>query len=347
MYDPLDKRVTDALLAWRTQLDAGISSHEALGHCAALCRGELGRFFEEAAARTAKGDGIRGVLEPLAPVLSEGERAIVAAGWNAGRVEEVLDQVIKQRETWRITRGQILSRSAYPLFTLFVAAFIAPLPGYFIGQYSLPIYCLLAAAPLVFFGGLIFAGYTLFRMRATAKVNDASGNPLPAHPVDRFLLNVPLLSYVERQSALAEFGLLLGSLLQAGTPIVEALAICARALSNGCYRESLGRVQNAAAKGESFTHTLKTEPEKLWPHDFISQVGVGEKSGNLDAALLRAGAAARAAYLRLIEQLAEILPRVIYVLVGLYMAVNILNIFLNVYMKPFNDLMKDLPFIAS
>jgi type II secretory pathway component PulF len=134
-------------------------------------------------------------------------------------------------------------------------------------------------------------------------------------------------------------------LLKAGTPIVEGLGICARSMSNGWYRESLARVQNAAARGESFTHSLKTEPEALWPHDFIAQVSVGEKSGELDGALLRAGAAARAAYLRVIEKLADILPHVIYFMVAIYMAVNILNIFINVYMKTFNDALKGIPFL--
>jgi len=342
MYDPVDKRVTDALTAWRVQLDAGISSHEALVHCADVNRGELSRFFGEAAARTSKGDGIRLVLEPLAPVLSESERAILAAGWNAGRVELVLDDVIKQRETWRITRGQIMSRSAYSLLTLFVAAFLAPFPGWFTGQYGLPIYFMLVAAPLVFIGGLIYGAYAFFTMRARAKLYDPTGAPLPPRTTDRVLLNIPVLNYIERQSSLAEAGTLLGGLLGAGTPIVEALAICARSMSNGCYRESLARVQKRAAEGDGFTASLKKESENLWPNEFVALVGTGEKSGSLDGALLKAGARARDAYLNVISKLSVILPAFIYVLVAIYLIANIFNLAFQFYIKPIDDALKEI-----
>src|SRR4051812_20229232 len=97
--DPLDHSVTEALRAWRLQQSSGVNVAEALTTSSAVCDFSEGRHcFEEAANRATKGGGIEHALDALRPLLSEGERAVLIAGWNSGRVEAMMDAVIAQRE---------------------------------------------------------------------------------------------------------------------------------------------------------------------------------------------------------------------------------------------------------
>src|SRR5438477_7309775 len=99
--DPLDHSVTEALRAFRVQHGAGVSVAKSMETCATVCTLPTGHdCFLDASNRAEKGESIESLLQALSPVLSEAERAIIAAGWNGGRIEAVLDSVVSQRELW-------------------------------------------------------------------------------------------------------------------------------------------------------------------------------------------------------------------------------------------------------
>ncbi len=323
MPDTLDPIVTEALRSWRVQLEAGISSAEALGLCSEMFRGREAKYFREASARTSKGEGIATVLDALTPLLTSGERAILAAGWDSGRIEATIDSLVKQRELWRDARRRILGKLMMPVATLVIASFIAPIPGLIGGAYDAPMYFVYAFLPLSLVGGMCLAGVLFFRSRANARVFNSDGTPVPASNVDRVMLRLPLVGHIERQRSLAQFGDLLSHLLGAGAPIVTALETTARAVGNGCYRMESMRLSRAAAQGLSFAASLQEAPEGLWPREFCAAVAVGQQSGSLDATLARLAAAARASYVRAIEIFAEWLPRFIYGLVAVFVIWNI------------------------
>jgi type IV pilus assembly protein PilC len=338
MIDTLDPVVTEALRSWRVQLEAGIASAEALEMSGGLLRGVGRACFHQASARTAKGDGITTVLDALSPVLTPSERAILAAGWGAGRIEPTIDALVRQRELWRDARRRIAAKLMLPIATLVVAAFVAPLPMLFAEGGSIVMYFIYVAIPLVLASALAVAAMVFVHMRATARVFNADGTPVPASGVDKLLLSVPLIAYLERLRCLAEFGEVLSHLLGAGAPIVQALESTAGAVRNGCYREEIVRLSRDAAKGFSFSTSMGEEPGELWPREFTAAVTVGERAGELDRTLARLAKEAREAYTRGIEQFAEWLPRFIYGLVALFVIWNIIRVAM-VYVKALNDAM--------
>src|SRR6185295_1800956 len=106
--DVLDHSVTEALRSLRVQHAAGITVEVSLTTCAQMCTAPSGRnCFLEAARRAQKGESIESLMDALAPLLTESERATVAAGWNGGRIEAVLDSVVHQRELWYSARRRI------------------------------------------------------------------------------------------------------------------------------------------------------------------------------------------------------------------------------------------------
>lgn len=333
-FDPV---VTEALRSWRIQLESGIPSNEALDLCAELLRGSERACFRRASELTSKGQGIKAVLDALTPVLSSAERAILAAGWASGRVEATLDSLVRQRELWRTARQRILGKLVMPAGTLLLASFIAPLPG-LIADGSVILYFIYVAIPLGLAASLCIAAMLFFRARALAPVFNADGTPARASGVDRLMLVLPLISHIERQRSLAEFGDLLSNLLGAGALIAPALETTAHAVRNGCYREECLRLSGLATRGNPLGTSLLAEPGDLWPREFSAAVAVGEQSGALDATLARLAQNARESYIRAIETFAEWLPRFIYGLVSLFVIWNIFK-FAFSYMKMLNDAM--------
>ncbi len=322
MPDTLDPLVTEALRSWRIQLESGIASDEALLLCSEITVGAARRCFQRASERTAQGEGIVEVLQALSPVLSSAERAILAAGWSAGRIEKVLSSLVEQRALWYNSRRTILSKLIMPAGTLFLASFIAPLPALVAGG-SIAGYLASVAVPLVAAIGVVVGGFIFFKSRANSPVVGADGKPLPATNIDRIMLRLPLVSHIERQRSLSEFGDLLANLLNAGLPIVQALDQTACAMRNGLYRRELERLSLNARQGNPIGPALREETTGLWPREFSAAVSTGEVSGALDATLSRLAGYARERYIGAITLLAEWLPKIIYGCVALFVIWNI------------------------
>ncbi len=340
--DTLDHSVTEALRALRVQHASGVSVEASLNTCATVCTSSYGKeAFLEAAQRAKKGESIESLMDAMSQVLSETERATVIAGWNGGRVEVVLDSVVAQRELWYSARRRIRAQMILPVLVLFIAAFVAPLPGFIAGQIGFIGYMLSAFTPLVIcFIGWRFLAKVLWGRAPDGAFRGPNAPPAPPTSADEYKMKIPVLNSVERNRCLAEYASCLGNLIAAGVTISQALDTCARAMSNGLYRQAVARSSEVVRGGNLLTTSLF--PTELWPQDFVAAVRVGEQSGKLDEVLLRYADHARENYERAIEAFAQWLPRIVYGIISLYVIYQILSMFFNVYLNPMNDVLNSM-----
>ena len=336
--DMLDKSVTEALRSLKIQHASGIPVEASLTTCANLCTAPSGRnCFLDAAKRAQNGDSIESLLDALAPLLTETERATVAAGWNGGRIEAVLDSVVQQRELWASARRHIRAQMIMPVMVLIIASFVGPLPNLIAHDGSIAMYLFSVAIPLV----IGFVGWTMLSKALWSRPAEhglKSGSP-PALPttLDRYKLSFPIFASVERNRCLAEFSSCMANLLAAGVPITSALETCARAMSNGVYRQSVAAAALVTKGGNLLTTALF--PQELWPTEFVSTVQVGETSGTLDEVLTRYAEHARESYIRAVDAFAQWLPRIMYGLVALFVIYNIF-VLAGQYIGMINDALK-------
>ena len=337
--DILDHSVTEALRSLRIQHASGISVEVSLTTCANMCTAPSGRnCFLEAAKRAQQGDSIESLMEALSPLLSESERATVAAGWNGGRIEAVLDSVVHQRELWYAARRRIRAQMIMPVVVLFIASFVAPLPG-FIQNGSMTKYLISALVPLaICFFGWQWLAKVLWSRPAERGAGALKGPPAPPTSMDGYKMRIPIMAAIERNRCLAEFSSCLSNLLAAGVPITSALETCSRAMSNGLYREAVAKAAEITKSGNLLTTALF--PAELWPTEFVAAVNVGEKSGTLDETLARYADHARESYIRAVDAFAEWLPRIIYGIIALFVIYQIFSMFSEFYIKPINDALK-------
>jgi type IV pilus assembly protein PilC len=108
-------------------------------------------------------------------------------------------------------------------------------------------------------------------------------NPKGRYYFDAMMLKLPILGILLRKIAVARFTRTLGTLITSGVPILEGLAITARASGNAVLEEALMKVRKAIEEGRTIVDPLRECG--VFPNMVTQMIGVGEATGAMDAML--------------------------------------------------------------
>lgn len=103
--------------------------------------------------------------------------------------------------------------------------------------------------------------------------------------VDRFKLHMPMFGTIIRKAVIARFCRTLGTLLQSGVPILEAMNIVKNAVGNEVVSQAIGHVHDSIREGDSIVDPLASS--KIFDDIVINMIAVGEETGELDKMLLK------------------------------------------------------------
>jgi len=103
--------------------------------------------------------------------------------------------------------------------------------------------------------------------------------------VDRLKMHIPILGAIIRKTIVARFTRTLGTLLTAGVPILEALAITRETAGNEVFSRALSSVHDGIREGESFAEPLRQA--KIVEPMVVNMIDVGEETGELDKMLYK------------------------------------------------------------
>ncbi len=101
--------------------------------------------------------------------------------------------------------------------------------------------------------------------------------------VHRIMLNLPLVGIVLRKIAVARFTRTLGTLVQSGVPILDALEIVAKTAGNVIVTEAIMHARQKISEGKNMAEPLAET--KVFPSMVVQMIGVGEQTGALDQML--------------------------------------------------------------
>jgi type IV pilus assembly protein PilC len=209
-----------------------------------------------------------------------------------GHLDTVLDQLADYIERDLDARRKVTSALMYPgiIFCMSIVAVIV-LTGWVLPKFQDFFNSLGAKLPLptrvmlrvghfasswwfVFFGAalaLVLAGIVVFRNK--------SGRA----KVDAILLKVPLTGDLLRHAILERVCRILGSMVRAGVPLPDAMAVTADATNNDVYRRGLSTVRNEMLKGRGLAGPVAQSG--LFPGAARQMFRVGEDTGTLDEQL--------------------------------------------------------------
>lgn len=103
--------------------------------------------------------------------------------------------------------------------------------------------------------------------------------------LDRFRLNLPVVGVIIQKTAIARFSRTLGTLLQSGVPILQALTIARETTANSVFANVIDRLHAQVKEGDNLTPTL--ESSSIFPATVVSMIDVGEQTGALPDMLLK------------------------------------------------------------
>ncbi|MCD6501857.1 type II secretion system F family protein [bacterium] len=101
--------------------------------------------------------------------------------------------------------------------------------------------------------------------------------------IDAVKLKMPLFGPLLRKTAVARFCRTLGTLLQSGVNLIDALNITAKTAGNMVLMKAIHKSMVSISEGETITAPLAET--KVFPPMVIQMIGVGEKTGNMDEML--------------------------------------------------------------
>ncbi|MDR2581546.1 MAG: type II secretion system F family protein, partial [Fibromonadaceae bacterium] len=102
---------------------------------------------------------------------------------------------------------------------------------------------------------------------------------------DTYLLRAPLFGDLETKSSIARFGRTLGTLLNAGVPITDALTVTARTAGNTRVEQAIMFIQRSITGGKPIAEPMVEA--KIFPPMVVQMTAVGERTGGLGSMLIK------------------------------------------------------------
>ena len=209
-----------------------------------------------------------------------------------GNLDVVLDQLAEYIERDVDARQKVTSALAYPA-VIFVMAIVtaAVLTIFVIPKFETFFDSLDAELPAItrallavsgFMGdyGLFMAvGLVAFVALLALSYRTTRGKAI----YDRVLLRMPGLGPVLQEAILERFCRVLASMVSAGVPLPDALAVTADVTNNDVYRRGLVTAREAMLRGEGLAQPLAAT--NLFPGAARQMFRVGEETGTLDTQL--------------------------------------------------------------
>jgi type II secretory pathway component PulF len=221
--------------------------------------------------------------------------AMVSAGEMGGFLDVVLAQIADFQVRERDLKSKVMAAVLYPTILLVLAVGVVTfLMTFFIPRFQKMFEGFHAELPLItrIIVGVSHAmrSYGLYMIAAIILLVYSVRKWMRSEEGKRkwegWILRAPVIGPLTSQFAMARFCRMLGTLLNAGVPLVQALNVARKSIGNqvlvDAVSKSIDRVKEGAQLGASLS-----DCRNLFPGSVLEMITVGEESGKLDAELIR------------------------------------------------------------
>lgn len=242
--------------------------------------------------RVESGSDLSEALALLNPAPNSFVHSMIKAGEYTGTLGKVLSEVADELDQEHVYQQKIKAALAYPL--LLFSAVILVL--YVLSVWILPMYeklfLSMGGTELPFLTKVIFAGSQKIPFLLWSVLIFVGGGLLVLRftSPDRWktrlrnmLGRVPLIGRVLRLRDLVQFSRMLGRLLSAGIPLLEALRLTAGTLRSPEMQELTNRLVLNVRQGKRMAPLLRASG--TFPKEGAEMIGVAEEAGQLDRML--------------------------------------------------------------
>ena len=264
--------------------------------------------------------------------------SLVAAGEASGSLDKALERIANQQEKDAAILGKIRGALIYPIIVLmvvlamvaFMLTTVLPQVG---GLYkdlhqTLPFITrmlLTTSDLLVRFWVLVLVALLALVFGGRAWLQTESGRAT----ADSFKLNVPLFGMIFRKVYMARFARTMGTMLQSGIPMLEALRIVKDGINNVHVAATIERSMSGVKGGKALSSTLEGQDTFL---PLVPQmIKIGEQSGAIDNMLDRVAGYFEAEVDEEVKNLSTTMEPLLMVVLGVVVGGVIAAVLLPIY----------------
>jgi type IV pilus assembly protein PilC len=231
-------------------------------------------------------------LEPHGKVFSQIYVSMIRAGEVSGQLDVILTRLAEYLEAAAHLRSEIKSAMTYPVVSLILVLGIAgflmmgivpsfkpvfeslevELPGLTVAIMDIAFWMrdywwvLVGAVPAMVFG-----------------VKTWKATPKGAYSWDAMILRLPVFGSLFRKVALSRFSRTFATLIKSGVPILGAMEIVSETAGNHVISRVVDKAKENVKAGETLSEPLAQS--SIFPPMVTKMIGIGERSGALDALL--------------------------------------------------------------
>lgn len=251
----------------------------------------LAEVMSRIADRVADGDALADAMSGEPSVFPSVHVAMVRAGERGGFLESVFERLGVFLERQAALRARLLAALVYPAILLVVGTavvagaliFLVPQFRDVFGRIELPVptKILLGASDLLSSHGLLLLGGLVV---LAAILPALLRRPAVRLEGIRLLLRAPAIGPLLRATAVARFTRTLGTMLQNGIPLIQAMQISRDAAGNPILERAIDEAIEAVRAGDTLAEPLSKCG--LFSDEIVEMISVGEAANNLPAVLL-------------------------------------------------------------
>lgn len=264
---------------------------------------------------------------------------LVAAGEQAGILEDLLARLAVYKEKTQAIKGKIKSAMFYPISVLVVAFVVTAVimiwvvPAFkevfstFGADLPAPTLAVMAVSDVfvkywyIIFGGLGSGLYLFFQ--------SWKRSPKVQRTMDKLLLQAPIFGEVIRKATIARWTRTLATMFAAGVPLVESLDSVGGASGNAIYMEATKKIQTEVSTGTSLTTAMQNA--NVFPNMVTQMVAIGEESGALDQMLGKVADFYEAEVDDAVESLSSLMEPLIMVVLGVLIGGMVVAMYLPIF----------------
>ena len=147
--------------------------------------------------------------------------------------------------------------------------------------------------------------------------------------VDNVKLKTPVIKRLNLKLIIARFSRTLGTLLQSGVPILEAIGISRTVVGNELMSNRLKAIEDGISKGNGIAKPLKES--NIFPPVVVQMVIVGEETGRLDETFLLIAERFETESRSLIKRVVRLYEPVLILLMGIVVGFIVISMLLAIF----------------
>ncbi len=266
------------------------------------------------------------------------------AGEAGGVLEVVLTRLAEYMEKAQKLKNKISGAMTYPIVVLVITLLVlVVLMTFIVPQFSTMFVDMGIELPQ--FSKVVF-GVSNFMIATTLAIPHAFwlvgglfllsllytvwiGTPVGRRAHDVMMLKIPLIGTLQRRTVVSRFSRTLGTLVQSGVPILQALQITKDTAGNVILSEAIAKVYNSVREGEAVAVPMAASP--IFPDMVTSMVEVGEEIGRLPEMLMKVADVYEEEVDNAVNSLTSIIEPVMIVFLALIVGSVVFAVFLPMF----------------